>query len=492
MSKQRLAALIRDLEYAETYDVWRDIALELDDLEGANAWKQDENSTEFDFLLIKDRLAEMRRLRRAGDVRQLVFALLEGLHGNLGNITNAALYAHCRIGTKQLVEQYLNEVVRCLDYVCVGDFPDFPEDSKMVFFERAATSFGRSALMLSGGATLGMFHLGTIKALWQQNLLPRVISGSSAGSIIAGMVGVRDHLQLGELFETASLNLRAFQRVSFRSALKAGTMMDPTLLGLCVAQNVGEDSFTTAFERTRRIVGVTVSPVEPLQQGRLLNYLTAPHVLMSSAIMASCAIPGVFPSVMLEARDYQGQTVAYMPSKRWTDGSLSADLPMLRLARLHNVNHYIVSQTNPHVIPFMQDERSPPRGLVPFLVDVGRSNLSGTLRLANQHLQGAPVMRMADRLNGIIGQRYSGDINIFPRQSARQLMRLLSNPSDADIVRFIRDGERATWPRMERIRNQTCISRAFENCIELLNQQAREGGRPKARARPVAPLRAVN
>jgi predicted acylesterase/phospholipase RssA len=268
--------------------------------------------------------------------------------------------------------------------------------------------------------------------------------------------------------------------------------MDPTLLSQCVSQNVGDETFTSAFERTRRIIGVTVSPVELLQQGRLLNCLTAPNVLMSSAIMASCAIPGVFPSVMLEARDYQGQRVPYMPSKRWTDGTLSADLPMLRLARLHNVNHYIVSQTNPHVIPFMQDERSPPRGLLPFLIEVGRSNLHGTFKLANQHLQGLPAMRMADRLNGIIGQRYSGDINIFPRHSARQLLRMLADPSAEDIVRFMREGERATWPKIERIRDQTCISRAFETCIDLLNQRAREGRYPRSRSRPTAALRAVN
>lgn len=494
MSKQRRAALVRDLESAESYASWRTIALELDGLEGADDWKQDENSTDFDFLLIKGRLAEMRRLRRAGDVRRLAFALVEGLHGNLGNVTNPALYAHSRVGTKRLIEHYLSEVVRCLDDVCLGDFPDFPQDSKTVFFERAAASFGRSALMLSGGATLGMFHLGTIKALWEQNLLPRVISGSSAGSIIAGMVGVRDDDRLPEIFDADSLNLRAFQRASIRGALRVGTMMDPGLLQSCLARNIGGDTFTTAFERTRRIVGVTVSPVEPLQQGRLLNYLTAPNVLMSAAIMASCAIPGVFPPVMLEARDYDDQTVPHLPSKRWNDGTLSADLPMLRLARLHNVNHYIVSQTNPHVLPFMRDRRAPRHGLLPFLVDVGRTNARHTLKLASQRLRGMPAMRMADRLGDIIGQRYSGDINIFPRQSARRLMRLLSNPSTEDIERFIRDGERATWPNIERIRHQTCISRAFEDCIDRLSRHAREpaGSRPKARADAAPALRAVN
>ena len=38
-------------------------------------------------------------------------------------------------------------------------------------FRRAAHIFGRSALMLSGGATLGFSHLGVVKALFEHDLL---------------------------------------------------------------------------------------------------------------------------------------------------------------------------------------------------------------------------------------------------------------------------------------------------------------------------------
>jgi hypothetical protein len=43
-------------------------------------------------------------------------------------------------------------------------------------------AYGRSALMLSGGAGLGMHHFGIIKTLHTLDLLPTVISGSSAGT----------------------------------------------------------------------------------------------------------------------------------------------------------------------------------------------------------------------------------------------------------------------------------------------------------------------
>ena len=35
---------------------------------------------------------------------------------------------------------------------------------------------------------MGMYHLGVVKALYEQNMLPRIICGTSAGSLVASMV----------------------------------------------------------------------------------------------------------------------------------------------------------------------------------------------------------------------------------------------------------------------------------------------------------------
>jgi predicted acylesterase/phospholipase RssA len=37
---------------------------------------------------------------------------------------------------------------------------------------------------------------------------------------------------------------------------------------------------------------------------------------------------------------------------QWIDGSVDGDLPMTRLTEMLNVNHFIMSQVNPHVIHF--------------------------------------------------------------------------------------------------------------------------------------------
>ncbi|HET7797616.1 MAG TPA: DUF3336 domain-containing protein [Nevskia sp.] len=487
MYKKLIASRLRDLEQAMTYAEWREIATELDRLEGADAWKQDEMSDDYDYLLIKERLNTLRELRKSGEVRQLVFQLAEGLHGNLGNVADPVLYSYARVGTKKLVQDYIEESVRCLDYVCVGDFPDFSADEKILFFKRTGTSFGRSALLLSGGATLGMFHLGVIKAMFEQNVLPRVISGSSAGAIIASMVGTRTDEELPAIFEPESLSLQAFQTVSLRQVLSGRALMDPSQLQACLERNIHPGSFIQAFERTRRILGVTVSPAEAHQSARLLNYLTAPNVTIQSSVLASCAVPGVFPPVMLDSLDFDGVKHPYMRSKRWVDGSIANDLPMLRLARLHNVNHYIVSQTNPHVVPFMREVNPRRRSVSDAVQQFATAASRDVLKLTRSYVGANAPGRIVDMLNDVLQQRYSGDISVFPKQSPTQLMRMFSNPSAAAIANFIRDGERATWPKLERIRLQTRISRAFEDCLFWLKEQgamrAHDGRRPR-RARP--------
>ena len=75
MSKKLISSRLKDLENAQDYAAWREAALDLDGLEGGDAWKQDEMCEDYDYLLIRERLARMRELRRAGNVRRLVHDL---------------------------------------------------------------------------------------------------------------------------------------------------------------------------------------------------------------------------------------------------------------------------------------------------------------------------------------------------------------------------------------------------------------------------------
>jgi len=103
------------------------------------------------------------------------------LRSNFAGLESARLYSETYYGTKDLVEDYLNEVESSLQYI--RSTTELNKEEKAAFFRQVSRHFGSSALCLSGGASFGYYHFGVIRALLDADLLPRVMSGTSAGAL---------------------------------------------------------------------------------------------------------------------------------------------------------------------------------------------------------------------------------------------------------------------------------------------------------------------
>jgi predicted acylesterase/phospholipase RssA len=461
------------LAEAKTYDEWYAAALILDHLDGLDKWREKNESDNFDNKLLASRIRLLRRLRRQKDGDQLVFRLREELHGNLGNMANPALYQHARAGTKKLINTYLDEVCATLRLLARSDVKSSPL-RKRVFLKRAARSFGRSALLLSGGASLGLFHMGVIKELEEQGILPRVITGSSAGSIVAGILATHTDEEMEALYEQNDWHFEWVSLFRPNDIMKERGVLDQKVLQKCIDLNIPEMTFLEAYKHTGRILNISVSPADSHQFPRLLNYLTAPNVLIRRAALASAAIPGIFPAVQLRAKNFEGKSVAYMPQNRWIDGSVHDDIPKEKVNRLHNINHYIVSQTNPHVVPFLNEEIEQ-TGLLPFIQDViikaPMVQIEHLLELVKQHFDIPGLGSVIKKAHAMASQNYSGDITIYPERNLLSLLKMFNNLGPEEMEAMMLEGRRATWPKIERIRNTTQISRTFD---ELLRQMSEE------------------
>jgi NTE family protein len=84
---------------------------------------------------------------------------------NYCNIANSDLYNKTHFGTKVLIEEYHKEVFKCIKMIY--DYPGSLKLEKLTFFIETRHSFGRTALMLSGGAGFGRFHFGLLAALFE-------------------------------------------------------------------------------------------------------------------------------------------------------------------------------------------------------------------------------------------------------------------------------------------------------------------------------------
>ncbi|KAF6798235.1 nte family protein [Colletotrichum sojae] len=495
--EERKQILSLRMKNAESRKQWQDAAEELDILEENDLWKLDSYTGDYNPELIEARLKELDDARTNCDTRAMMHLVRTSLCRDLGGMGNVDLYRHSYVGTKKLIERYVDSAMQTIDALVEKSQYALPEGMgqrdilESVLFARQ--SFGRSALLLSGGGTLGMSHIGVLKALFDVKLLPRIISGASAGSIVSAVICTRTDEEIPRLVrEFPYGDLAVFDGEEnpdgvldhMRRLLTEGSWSDIKHLTRVMRGLVGDLTFQEAYNRTRRVLNICVSTESMYELPRLLNYITAPNVMIWSAVAASCSVPLVFSAAPLLVKNPDtGEHMPWNPTpQRWIDGSVDNDLPMTRLAEMFNVNHFIVSQVNPHVVPFLaRDDQLDPdntaarkSGYLPNKQELDwvytLTALAKDEALHRLHFLAeiGVFPNVVTKLRSILSQKYSGDINILPEISVHDIPKILSNPTPEFMLRSCLMGERATWPKLSRIRDRCAIELALDRAVHRL------------------------
>lgn len=176
--------------------------------------------------------------------------------------------------------------------------PTFPtlhhRDQVLTFLKRARSSYGRTALCLSGGAMMGLYHFGAVKALLACKSLPHIISGTSAGSIISAILCTRTEQELLNDLDPEVLadKICCFRRPwkdRIKGVMENGNMFSKDeWMQLIKWFTRGDMTFIEAYRRTGKILCITLSTTEKKCPPVLLNYLSAPNVTIASAVVARC------------------------------------------------------------------------------------------------------------------------------------------------------------------------------------------------------------
>ncbi|RFS32733.1 DUF3336 domain-containing protein [Acinetobacter sp. SWAC5] len=474
----RIKKLKRQLETAESYEAWKSIALKIDEESGAQEWKLDNCSPYFDAEIITHRLAMLRRYRQQKRTQDLMYILREGLSYDIANIAHPLLFTVAYVGTKKIIEDYIEEVSQGLAFIASESCSCLSNAEKLAFFKHCQVAYGQPAMMFSGGATLGLFHTGVCKALIAQDLMPKVLSGSSAGAIMTAMLGVSKPAEFTEILKGQNFYSEAFHFRKISDLLKGnGGLADVKYLKNFLIENLGNLTFAEAKERSGLDINIAVAPYDASQDARIMNAYTSPDLLVWSAVLASCAVPVLFPPVRLTSKRYDGEYTPYMASTRWVDGSVRSDFPQEKMARLYNINYSIASQVNPHIVPFMQDD------IARFRKDIiswperivrrqGKVIAKGVMDFARERVDKVPpVRRLLDHGYGVVDQRYYGDVNIVGKYSLRHYSYMLQNPRPYLFKTLQQEGERATWPKISLIETHARVGKTIQHCLELLNYQ---------------------
>ena len=270
-------SLRRAMENATSYVDWKAAAESLDSHLGLDDWRSDPDSPYYRRDVIEDHIGRMRSYRLAGAVGPLVDFLPESLYQNLADLTAASLYTTAHAGTKYLAQAYFDEAITAIQYLCDVEIPGLTAEGKLKRFVGAGYNFGRTALMMSGGATLGYYHVGVARALGMKTFCHR-LSAVQHGGYCGRRNLYRSDDELTEWFnEIVQKDRYSLVPLHPMKMLENRAVLDQEVVRRELELFIDDISFGEAYERTKRVLNVTVCPTRRRQS---LDYSIIERPLM--------------------------------------------------------------------------------------------------------------------------------------------------------------------------------------------------------------------
>lgn len=326
--KGKRQRLRKQLQQANNYEEWTRAAEKLDEYLGNEEWKETDAYSYYNHQTVRRAAQELAYLRKkvqdestgskqSSDHHAIedMKALLQScIKNNFVGVENPRLYSETYIGTKRLVQDFIDEVEKCLETVLNSDQID--EKEKSSFFRHLELNYGRTALCLSGGGTFAYYHFGVVKALRDAHAIPEIITGTSGGALVAALIGTRSDDELKKLLVPALAHRMKVSQDKFTTwALRwyrTGARFDSIEWAReCSWYTRGSLTFREAFERTGRILNVSCVPSDPHSPTILNNHITSPDCVIWSAVLASAAVPGILNPIVLMRKNKDGTLAPY-------------------------------------------------------------------------------------------------------------------------------------------------------------------------------------
>ncbi len=165
-------------------------------------------------------------------------------------------------------------------------------------------------LALGSGAARGFAHIGVIKALEAQGIIPDIVVGTSAGAVVGALYA--SGLNGFEL-QKAALDMDKGQVFDWNVSLRGPLKGEP------LRNFVNDTVLNRPLEKLKRNIGVMATDIN---SGEPTLFRTGNTGL---AVQASAAVPGVFLPVVINGREYvDGGLVSPVPAR--AARKLGADL----------------------------------------------------------------------------------------------------------------------------------------------------------------------
>lgn len=155
-------------------------------------------------------------------------------------------------------------------------------------------------------------------------------------------------------------------------------------------------------------------------------------------------------------------------STKWGKSFKPPEAPEQRLAELFNVNHFILSQSQPYIVPFIQGPNIGSNSIISKVFTFTGSEIR--FRVAQLSRMGlAPNF-----ISALFEEKLHGHITISPPLSHTDFATIFGNPTSESLEYWILKGQQSTWPFLGIIRNRTLIERALNSVKQQLADELDE------------------
>uniref|UniRef100_A0A6N2MA22 PNPLA domain-containing protein n=1 Tax=Salix viminalis TaxID=40686 RepID=A0A6N2MA22_SALVM len=458
---------------ALTYEEWSHAAKNLD--------KETPKMHECDLYdeeLVRNKIQELRHRRQEGCLRDIIFCMRADLVRNLGNMCNPELHKD-RLQVPKLIKEYIDEVSTQLRMVCDSDSEELSLEEKLAFMHETRHAFGRTALLLSG-----VFF---------------DICGENT------VVATRSWPELQSFFEDSWHSLQFFDQLGgiftvVKRVMRQGVVHEIRQLQWMLRNLTSNLTFQEAYDMTGRILGITVCSPRRHEPPRCLNYLTSPHVVIWSAVTASCAFPGLFEAQELMAKDRSGEIVPYLSERiRCINAQASPHIaPLLRLKDIVRAYGGSFAAKGMRRIDFFLQLHVFLVGVELMVLDVGFDYVmySNAIYVVFVILEGGSSykqklahlteMEVKHRFNQVLelgfplgglaklfAQDWEGDVTVVIPATLAQYSKIIQNPTHVELQKASNQGRRCTWEKLSAIKANCGIELALDECVAILNHMHR-------------------
>ena len=178
---------------------------------------------------------------------------------------------------------------------------------------------GEFNLILSGGAALGYAHIGVVDWLYEKSLLPASYHGVSMGAIVASI----------EALDTPHSHKQELYNEVFSSLSWIRPKLNGSLISTSKIEQILDEIFgSLRFSDLKKDLNIIATNYH---NGELTIFNKSNNILIKDAILASMAVPALFPPRLIE-------------SVMYVDGYLSSNLPLASVN--NNLLNLIVNVTS--------------------------------------------------------------------------------------------------------------------------------------------------